>query len=70
MEMPNSNNSYPSKKAQHAKTRSQLYRVFDNNYINENLLNTLISDYEKLSVKIHNFIVYLNNKDFKKTKFI
>ena len=50
-------------------TRSQLYRIFDNEYINEDALNVLISDYEKLSVKIHNFIVYLNNKDFKGTKF-
>ena len=50
-------------------TRSQLYRVFDNEYIQEEALYVLISDYEKLSVKIHNFIVYLNNKDFKGTKF-
>lgn len=51
-------------------TRSQLYRVFDNDYIEESLLNILVNDYEKLSVKIHNFIIYLNNKDFKGTKFI
>jgi len=51
-------------------TRSQLYRVFDNDYINEVHLNLLISEYEKLSVKIHNFITYLNKKDFKGTKFI
>jgi four helix bundle protein len=51
-------------------TRSQLYRVFDNEYINEVYLNQLIFEYEKLSVKIHNFITYLNKKDFKGTKFI
>lgn len=51
-------------------TRSQLYRVFDNDYISGDLLDILVSDYEKLSVKTHNFIVYLNNKDFKGTKFI
>lgn len=51
-------------------SRSQLYRVFDNEYINEAQLNILIADFEKLSVKIHNFITYLNNKDFKGTKFI
>jgi four helix bundle protein len=51
-------------------TRSQLYRVFDNDYITDELLKVLVSDYEKLSVKIHNFIVYLNTKDFKGTKFI
>ena len=51
-------------------TRSQLYRVFDNDYINEEKLNYLAIEYEKLSVKIHNFITYLNKKDFKGTKFI
>lgn len=51
-------------------TRSQLYRVFDNDYIEEQKLNNLVSDYEKLSVKIHNFITYLNKNDFKGTKFI
>jgi four helix bundle protein len=51
-------------------TRSQLYRVFDNEYINEVHLNQLIFECEKLSIKIHNFITYLNKKDFKGTKFI
>jgi four helix bundle protein len=51
-------------------TRSQLYRVFDNEYINETHLKYLIFEYEKLSIKIHNFITYLNKKDFKGTKFI
>ena len=37
-------------------TRSQLYRVFDNDYITEEHLSFLISEYEKLSIKIHNFI--------------
>ena len=51
-------------------TRSQLYRVFDNDYIDELKLNNLVYEYEKLSVKIHNFITYLNKNDFKGTKFI
>jgi four helix bundle protein len=51
-------------------TRSQLYRVFDNDYINEEHLNLLIFECEKLSIKIHNFITYLNKNDFKGTKFI
>ncbi len=51
-------------------TRSQLYRVFDNDYIEEQKLKNLVSEYEKLSVKIHNFITYLNKNDFKGTKFI
>jgi four helix bundle protein len=50
-------------------TRSQLYGVYDNEYISLEKLNTLISECEKLSVKIHNFITYLNKNDFKGTKF-
>lgn len=50
-------------------TRSQLYRVLDFNYINEEKFKTLIIDYENLSGKINNFISYLNKKDFKGTKF-
>ena len=41
-------------------TRSQLYRVFDYGYINQELLDELKNDYEKLSGKIKNFISYLN----------
>ncbi|WP_395062597.1 four helix bundle protein [Flavobacterium sp.] len=51
-------------------SRSQLYRVFDNDYIDEQKLNNLVSEYEKLSIKIHNFITYLNKNDFKGTKYI
>ncbi|WP_264566124.1 four helix bundle protein [Flavobacterium sp. N3904] len=50
-------------------SRSQLYRVFDNDYINQEKLESLIFEYEKLSGKINNFISYLNKKDFKGTKF-
>ncbi len=50
-------------------TRSQLYRVFDCNYINEDKFNQLKNDFENLSGKINNFISYLNKKDFKGTKF-
>jgi len=51
-------------------TRSQLYRVFDNDYIDQQKLDNLVSEYEKLSIKIHNFITYLNKNDFKGTKYI
>ena len=50
-------------------TRSQLYRVFDYNYITEEKFEILKTDFENLSGKINNFISYLNKKDFKGTKF-
>ena len=49
-------------------SRSQLYRVLDFNYINDEKFNGLRIDYENLSGKINNFISYLNKKDFKGTK--
>ena len=50
-------------------TRSQLFRVFDFGYIEENKFEILKTDFENLSGKINNFISYLNKKDFKGTKF-
>ncbi|WCM41146.1 four helix bundle protein [Flavobacterium sp. CBA20B-1] len=50
-------------------TRSQIYRLYDNEYINNEKFNFLVSEYEKLSGKINNFIIYLNKNDFKGTKF-
>jgi four helix bundle protein len=50
-------------------TRSQLYRVLDYNYINQEQFEILKNDFENLSGKINNFISYLNKKDFKGTKF-
>ena len=50
-------------------TRSQLYRVLDFNYINQDKFNLLKNDFENLSGKINNFISYLNKKDFIGTKF-
>src|SRR5690606_17159509 len=49
-------------------TRSQLYRVFDSNYISLEELNSLIDRYIQLSKRIANFIIYLNKNEFKGNK--
>lgn len=57
-------------KASAGETRSQIYRVYDNNYIENDKMEELVIEYEKLSIKIHNFISYLNKNEFKGTKFM
>ena len=50
-------------------TRSQLYRLYDCNYISESELDSLVKDFESLSKRIASFIIYLNKKNYKGNKF-
>lgn len=50
-------------------SRSQIYRLYDYEIIDEEKFNQLKNDYLSLSVKIKNFITYLNKQEFKGNKF-
>lgn len=50
-------------------SRSQIYRLYDYEYISLEKFEDLKTKYENLSGKIKNFMTYLNKKDFKGHKF-
>ena len=56
-------------KASCGETRSQLYRVFDRKFIDDNKFEDLKNQAEILSKKIGAFINYLNNSEMKGAKF-
>lgn len=56
-------------KASCGETRSQLYRVFDRNFISQEEFESLREKTEILSRKIGSFIKYLNITDLKGTKY-
>ena len=50
-------------------TQSQLYRVFDRNYIEKKKFDELIDLTIEIGKKIGSFINYLNNTEYKGHKF-
>lgn len=49
-------------------TRSQIYRSYDSEYLDEKLFNSLLDDCINLSAQIKKFINYLSSSDFKGIK--
>ena len=49
--------------------RSQSYRAFDYNYIDDDILTNLISITTRLSKKIASFMTYLKKSEFKGSKY-
>lgn len=56
-------------KASAGETRSQLYRVFDRSYIDEQLFLAKKEELEQISSKINGFMNYLINSEHKGWKF-
>jgi four helix bundle protein len=52
-----------------AEVRSQSYRAFDNEYINNEKFNELLERTDSLSRKISNLMLHLKNSDYKGLKY-
>lgn len=50
-------------------TRSQLYRIFDRGFVDENKLKYLVTKSQQISKQINGFIKYLKQTDIKGYKF-
>jgi len=53
-----------------AETRSQSYRAFDNQYINQDQLEELVEKTRGISTDVSNFIKYLKNSGLKGKKYV
>lgn len=56
-------------KASAGEVRSQLYCALEDEFISQEEFESLKSQYETLSIKIKNFITYLQNSELKGNKF-
>ncbi|MFZ9386832.1 MAG: four helix bundle protein [Chitinophagaceae bacterium] len=56
-------------KGECGESRSQVYRLFDDNYITEETYSELLKDSGHLSGKIANFVKYLNSTAIKGLKY-
>ncbi len=49
--------------------KSQLYRVFDRNYLNEQTFDDLLKKAKDITKMLNGFIKYLNSSEYKGSKF-
>lgn len=62
-------NSLSISKGECGENKSQIYRLSDDNYITSAEFEELYEDSDKLSRKIANFVIYLNNSAIRGLKF-
>lgn len=53
-----------------AESKSQIYRAFDRNYLNNEEFESVLKEANELKLIINGFINYLRKSDLKKIKFI